>query len=74
MVSTPDDFPWSSYQYYIRRKLKDTGKHFGVGESAVSQTIRRFEATLLRDKKLRKQIEKISQDISLSNMQTKYDN
>ena len=53
---------------YSGRKLKDIGKHFGIGESAVSQTSRRFSKTLLKDKKLRKQIEKICSKAKLSNV------
>jgi len=51
---------------YSGRKLKDIGQYFSIGESAVSQSSRRLEATLLKDKKLRKRIEEIIQGVDLS--------
>ncbi len=53
---------------YSGRKLKEIGEYFSVGESAVSQTSRRFSAMLVKDKKLQKRIEKIGQDAGLSNV------
>jgi hypothetical protein len=53
---------------YSGRKLKEIGEYFSVGESAVSQTSRRFAAILVKDKKLQKRIEKIGQATGLSNV------
>ncbi len=41
------------------RTLREIGRHFGIGESAVSQTSRRFTALLDKDKKLNKKIKDI---------------
>ena len=53
---------------YSGRKLKDIGKCFGIGESAVSQNSLRFNLILLKDKKLRKRIDKINRAVGLSNV------
>ncbi len=44
---------------YSGRRLKEIGKLFGIGESAVSQNSHRFHAILVKDKHLRKRIDKI---------------
>ena len=51
---------------YTRKWLKEIGAHFGVGESSVSQASRRIALQLHEDTKLRKQIEKIKRELSLS--------
>ena len=43
-------------QRYTGEKLKDIGKHFGIGESGVSQACRRIEQKIDRDKKLKRKI------------------
>lgn len=48
--------------------LKEIGEHFGIGESAVSVSSKRFETTLKKNKKLRKQIELLKDQINLSNV------
>ena len=44
---------------YSGRALREIGGYFGIGESAVSQTSRRFSVLLDKDKKLNKKIEGI---------------
>ncbi len=44
---------------YSGRTLREIGRHFGIGESAVSQTSKRFSMLLDRDKKLNKKIKYI---------------
>ena len=53
---------------YSGLKLKDIGKCFGIGESAVSQNSLRFNPILLKDKKLRKRIDKINRAVGLSDV------
>ena len=53
---------------YSGRKLKDIGKCFGIGESAVSQNSLRFNPILLKDKKLRKRIDKINRTVGMSDV------
>jgi hypothetical protein len=48
--------------------LKCIGKHFGVGESAVSQASRRTAAIIDKDKKLKRQIQNVKSQIFLSRM------
>jgi hypothetical protein len=50
------------------RKLKEIGMSFGVGESAVSQTSRRFSQVVAKDKTLRKRMKKIQKELFLSNV------
>ena len=50
---------------YSGRKLREIGDHFNTGESAVSQTSRRFGLVLNRDKGLRKKIEYIRDRLRL---------
>jgi chromosomal replication initiation ATPase DnaA len=44
---------------YSGPKLKEIGERFGVGESAVSQTSRRFSASLKEDTSLREEVEQV---------------
>ena len=46
------------------------GKHFGTGESGVSQACRRGAQKVGRDKKLRTRIGKIEMKLKLSEMKT----
>ena len=48
--------------------LKEIGLQFGVGESAVSQTSRRFEAILSEDTRLKKSVEKVRESLNLCNV------
>jgi putative transposase len=57
-------------QKYSGRSLKDIAKHFGIGESGVSQAGRRVAGRLKKERKLRKQVEKIEKKIRLSRMKT----
>jgi putative transposase len=52
-------------QRYTGEKLKDIGKHFGIGESGVSQACRRIEQKIDRDKKLKRKIGKIEKKLKL---------
>ena len=51
---------------YSGQKLKDIGYHFGIGESGVSQSSRRVKLQIHKDKKLKKKIDKIIQELNLS--------
>jgi REP element-mobilizing transposase RayT len=55
---------------YTRERLKDIGKHFGIGESGVSQAYRRVLEKIPKDRKLKRQIEKIEKSLNLSRMKT----
>jgi len=57
-------------QRYTGEKLKDIGKHFGIGESGVSQACRRVAQKIDRDKKLTRKIGKIEKKLKLSRMKT----
>ena len=57
-------------QKYTAEKLKVLGKHFGIGESGVSQASRRVSQWMGKDKKLRREIEKLETGIGLSRMKT----
>ena len=46
--------------------LKRIGRHFSIGESAVSQASRRIGMKIKRDKKLKKQIQKVENKLNLS--------
>ena len=46
--------------------LKHIGRHFNIGESAVSQASRCISMKIKRDKKLKKQIRKIENKLNLS--------
>jgi hypothetical protein len=45
--------------HFSGKTLKNTGKHFGIGESAVSQASQRMAAKINKDKKLKRQIQKL---------------
>ncbi len=51
---------------YTARKLKEIGRNFNIGESAVSQASRRLSMNIKRDKKLRKQIKRVENKLNLS--------
>ena len=57
-------------QRYTGEKLKDIGKHFGIGESGVSQACRRVAQRIDRDKKLKRKIGKIEKKLIMSKMKT----
>ncbi len=46
--------------------LKQIGRHFNIGESAVSQASRRFAMKIKRDKKLSKMIKRVENRLNLS--------
>ena len=51
---------------YSGASLKEIGKIFGIGESAVSQASRRFAMRATKDSKLKRIIEKIEGAINAS--------
>ena len=51
---------------YSGQRLNDIGKHFGIGESGVSQASRRVAIQINRDSRLKKKIHKILVDLNLS--------
>jgi len=53
---------------YSGKKLKEIGTGFGVGESAISQSNRRFETEMTKDKRLRRQVEKLNLELRLSHI------
>jgi len=55
-------------QRYTGEKLKDIGKHFGIGESGVSQACRRVTQKIDGDKKLKRKIGKIEKKLKMSRM------
>ena len=48
--------------------LKEIGKGFGIRESAVSQASRRFESAISEKARLRKKVEKVREELNLSNV------
>jgi len=52
-------------QRYTGEKLKDIGKHFGIGESGVSHASRRVNDKIRKDKKLKRKIAKIERKLNL---------
>ena len=48
--------------------LREIGDQFGIGESAVSQNSRRFTELLNKDRKMRRKVEIIKKNITLSNV------
>ncbi|MGQ9604508.1 MAG: transposase [bacterium] len=50
---------------YTGLKLKDIGKYFGIGESAVSQSSRRFQDELNKDRTLRRKIDQVKRNLGL---------
>jgi putative transposase len=57
-------------QKYTGETLKDISIHFGIGESGVSKASRRVAQKIEKDKKLKRQIDKIEKKINLSRMKT----
>jgi chromosomal replication initiation ATPase DnaA len=57
-------------QRYTGEELKDIGRHFGIGESGVSQAGRRVAQKIENDKQPTKRIAKISKKMILSRMKT----
>ena len=57
-------------QKHTAEKLKVLGRHFGIGESGVSQASRRVSQWMGKDKNLRREIEKLETGIRLSRMKT----
>ena len=55
---------------YTGEKLKDIGRHFGIGESGVSKAYRRILEKIPEDLKLRSKIEEIEKNLSLSRIKT----
>jgi len=53
-------------QKYTDEKLKDIGTHFGIGESGVSQTCRRVNDEIRRNKKLKSNVMKIEKKLNMS--------
>ena len=53
---------------YSGRKLKEIGLHFDIGESAVSQTSRRFAEIVAKDRGIMKRIEKLNRELGLSSV------
>jgi len=53
---------------YSGKALSKIGRHFGIGESGVSQASRRFSDRLDKDKDLAKKIKKLSEQIKISRM------
>lgn len=51
-------------------KLKIIGDYFGIGDSAVSQSSKRFERNIEMDKKLKKLVEQIEKRLILSKVET----
>lgn len=57
-------------QKYTGESLKEIGKHFGIGESGVSQASRRIAMRISQDNKLKKDIAKVKERLGLSRMKT----
>jgi len=55
-------------QRHTGEKLKDIGACFGIGESGVSQVVRRIKDRMKNDKKLRKSISRIEKKLIMSKM------
>lgn len=55
---------------YTAEKLKDIGKHFGIGESGVSKAYRRILEKIPEDTRLRTKIEEIERNLNLSRIKT----
>ncbi|MDA8105254.1 MAG: hypothetical protein M0Z71_07695 [Nitrospiraceae bacterium] len=45
-------------------------RHFGIGDSAVSQASRRMEMLLAGDRKLRRRVQKMRRSLALSYVET----
>ncbi len=55
---------------YSGATLMEIGRHFGIGDSAVSQASRRMEMLLAVDRKLRRRVEKMRRSLALSYVET----
>jgi len=51
---------------YSGKTLKYIGGHFGIGESAVSQSSRRMATIIDKDKKLARQLQKVKSQLFMS--------
>jgi len=75
IVETPEEYDWSSYKFYIgkQRPAKWLYRdfilgYFGIGESGVSQACRRVAQKTEKDKKLKKKIVRLENQINLKVM------
>jgi len=50
---------------YGGNRLKEIGTYFGIGESGVSQSSKRFAAEIAEDRRLRSTIDRIRQRLGL---------
>lgn len=57
-------------QKYTGERLKQIGRHFGIGESGVSQASRRIAMKIDQDNRLRKKVKNIENKLDLSRMKT----
>ncbi len=57
-------------QRYTGKKLKEIDLHFGIGESGVSQACSRVAQKTEKDKKLKKKIVRLENQINLSRKKT----
>ena len=53
---------------YSGLSLKEIGKYFGIKESAVSQSSRRFETALSENIRIRKKVMKLKEELNLCNV------
>lgn len=53
---------------YSGLSLKEIGREYGIGESAVSQTSRRFEQEMTSDKRLKSKVMKVIKSLKLCNV------
>lgn len=51
---------------FTGKQLKEIGEEFGIGESGVSQSCRRFSQQIERNKKIKKKVERIIKTLKLS--------
>jgi putative transposase len=55
---------------FTGKPLKEIGEEFGIGESGVSQTCRRFSQQIEHNRKVKNKIERIIKILKLSRMKT----
>ena len=55
---------------FTGKLLKDIGEEFGIGESGVSQSCRRFSQQIERNKEIKKKVERITKILKLSRVKT----
>jgi REP element-mobilizing transposase RayT len=53
---------------YSGRSLREIGREFGIGESAVSQASRRFETEMTGSRKTKRRVENVKRSLGLSNV------